>query len=331
MSKIKNSVYGLALGDAIGYRTEFSTYSRAVSEYLDENLTEETDDKLLVTDDTQMSLYLLDGFLNAWEDNPTYTGNSEHYIEEIANNFLIWLHDGDNNRAPGVACIESLMSLETHFKNNPSSKDYYYGGSGRKNSKGSGTVMRSPWIGLLNAKGALHDDELEDFCNKQSSITHQHPTALNASYLCALMTSEIYRGNIAFGELNDWALDYTFRQVGFGWQELTEAFARKQYLPENYTTSALSEFDPSIVFGQSGTAENVLATAVNMIDYFHDDPVQVLRRCMFTSGDSDTIGAVAGGMLGAGFEEDIWNGIKHLVEEKYVFILNDAICFLENL
>lgn len=123
MSKIKNSVYGLALGDAIGYRAEFHSYAKALNDYLDEDLTEPTEDRFLITDDTQMSLYLLDGFLNAWEEQKRYTGNSDLYIEEIANNFLLWLHDGDNNRAPGVACIESLMSLETYLRQNPTSKE----------------------------------------------------------------------------------------------------------------------------------------------------------------------------------------------------------------
>jgi ADP-ribosylglycohydrolase len=52
---------------------------------------------------------------------------------------------------------------------------------------------------------------------------------------------------------------------------------------------------------------------------------------MFTGGDSDTIGAVAGGILGAYYAENIWEEIEHLVEEQYVPELEDVITYMESL
>lgn len=342
MSKIRNSVYGLALGDALAYRTEFLSFQNVVTEYSNEN-PRMLNSRLLISDDTQMSLYLLRGFRNGHTNGKQFEEQEYEIIESIALFFIDWLNDPNNTRAPGGACISSLMKLHQEvsslsylkrkiIQHRRSTDDFLIGGNHNSNSKGSGTVMRSPWIGLLHATGSIPDDSLERFCNLQSSITHQHPTALHASYLTALMTSQLATRHLKPGMLGAFAADFCKSQESdLGWRELAGAFNRLKELPKDYSSIPAEDFDPSSVLGPHGTAEDVLVTAVGIIDSHWDKPIDVLRRCMFTGGDSDTIGAVAGGILGAYYDNDIWGEVAHLVEEQYVPELEDAVTYLESL
>lgn len=340
MSKIHNSVYGLALGDAIAYRTEFSSFANTVAEYANEDLPA-LKSRMLVSDDTQMSLYLLRGFRNAYNAQDSFEKQYYEIIESISMFFIDWFHDPENYRAPGIACMNALdilykeVSSLSYMKkkiiqHRKSVDDFLVGGEHNSNSKGSGTVMRSPWIGILHAHGIVPDESLERFCNLQASITHQHPTALHASYLTALLTSKLYRGELKPGELGDFATEFCDSQESdLGWRDLSSALEKLKDLPKNYTSLSAEDFDPSSVLGSHGTAEDVLITAIGIIDAHGDEPIDVLRRCMFTGGDSDTIGAVAGGMLGAYYADNIWKDIEHLVEEQYVLELEDAVSYLE--
>lgn len=329
MSKIKNSIYGLALGDALGYRTEFLSFQNSLTEYGSQNVYD-LRDELLVSDDTQMSLYLLRGFSNTYDSRALYAGQEKDIIVSIASQFLIWLNDPENCRAPGNACIGSMRELERTIIRSVNWQNAFVGGAINRNSKGSGTVMRSPWLGLLNASGVVPDENLESLCNLQSALTHQHPTALHASYLTALLTSKLFTGELAPGELKSFSEDFCASQPSdLGWRDLTRTLENINDLPAGYKASHFSDCDASNIIGASMTAENVLVTSIAYIDYFGDDAVEVLRRSMFNSGDSDTIGATAGGMIGAYYDEPVWDGLEHLVESRYVPELEWAISYIE--
>lgn len=342
MSKIKNSVYGLALGDSIGYRTEFISFKEILLDYAREDLKKATD-PLIVSDDTQMSLYLLKGFREAYAPDSSLQEQTTKLISAIAKNFVLWLNDGENGRAPGVACIRSLEVLEKeldsfayHTKSLGGLRvhvdDFLVGGATQKNSKGSGTVMRSPWVGLLYGMGVIPADYLEEFCYLQASITHQHPTALAAAYLTAVLTGKLYTGELSPGQLGDFAKDFCAKQESnLGWRDLSDTLDNLDKFPIHYTSTKASEFDVSIIIGSKGTAEDVLVSAIALIDNFGNDPVGVIQRAMFSGGDSDTIGAVAGGMIGAYYAEDIWTDIEHLTEELYIPQLNSTIQYMESL
>lgn len=327
MTKGRNSIYGLALGDAMAYRTEFLNFSQAVSRYGKEDLRNGTQ-KFIVSDDTQMSLYLLEAFQNAYSPDKDFEHQYLGLINEVAHQFLIWLRDPLNDRAPGNACLNSLSNLEPFLKEPADLQTVLSAGS--PNSKGSGTVMRSPWLGLLHANNIIPDEHFEMFCNAQSSITHQHPTALHGSYLTALLTSKLYTEEITPGRVKDFALDFIEQQDSDrGWDELKASISLIDTLPEGYAYSKATDIDPSRYLGSNGTAEDVLTTAIALVDNFGAEPLEVLKRCIYTSGDSDTIGAVAGGMIGAHYSGEIWAEVEYLVEEQYVQQLEDAAAYID--
>lgn len=330
MSKIRNSIYGLALGDALGYRTEFLTYKNALQACGHHPLGEKGK-KLSVSDDTQMSLYLMQGFKDSYNSKIPFKQQTDTISRAIAQQFLLWLHDLENTRAPGGTCLSSLRQMERNFSvEEDPIESLILASSHNKQSKGSGTVMRSPWIGLLNAKGLIPSEQLKAFCYRQSLFTHAHPTALHTSYLAALLTSKLYSNELFPGQLQEFCLYICNKKAGItGWNELAKDFEAVKYLPKDFAQSKFSDYDPSDYLGKDGKASTVLITAVVLIDNFGHNPLEVLKRSTFSSGDSDTIGAVAGGIIGACYEENIWQDVIPIVEEKYVPWLEQTIAYLE--
>lgn len=360
MSRIRNSVYGLALGDAIAYQTEFKDFDDAVSFYRFYGLSKK--EHLIVSDDTQMSLALIAGIedtllaaysgtetINKWirQDIQSYMKYSKNLIPNVGKRYIEWAESPENCRAPGMACMSSLMSLSdknskierqivSRVYSRLTQRDIDWGEFGRElnaHSKGSGTVMRAPWLGLA-APLFPNESTLREFNIKEAQITHGHPTAIFGSLLTTKISSESLKGNIEIGDFRNYALSYIDSEYNksfdSGWLELKQHVELSlSNVPESYKNSSAIEIDPSQFVGSSGTAENVLVTALILIDSFGNNPIEVLKRCMVSSGDSDTIGAVAGGLLGTVHKESIWDEHVHLVEPAYIDRLEHTIEFLE--
>lgn len=378
MSKIRNSVYGLALGDASGYPVEFSTFENAVQKVQEnEGL---PIPELLVTDDTQMSIALIQGFQAFSNESKVPKVVDLHHIEPhkksllerfrasfstsqvhpetqneieaidklsifdsipyIGVKFVQWSASSENCRAPGLACMAALDGLSAHPKFQTISPSKTMDVSGwinlgmtlNQNSKGSGTVMRSPWIAFIADE--IEDKNFHSFCRVQSQITHGHPTALEASYLTALITRELYRGTITPSGVAEFAVE-TIRQhqeteYNLGWRELEDMMSKVIAARGYYGMVSRFEEDPSEVIGGGGSADDVLGTALLLIDTFPDDPNEVIDRAALNSGDTDTIAAVAGGIIGAAFDGDIWGSRVDVIERNYIERLEGVIDYLES-
>ena len=99
-----NVIRGIALGDAWGNPNEF----RRISELTKDNPQgPELPKRLIITDDTQMTLFLADA-LDIARD-----GTVAEIQEAIMDAYLAYYHDPDNDykRAPGVTVMGSLAQL----------------------------------------------------------------------------------------------------------------------------------------------------------------------------------------------------------------------------
>lgn len=329
MSRIRNIIYGLALGDAVGYRVEGEPYERIVNGYKHEDLYT-VQEKMWISDDTTMSLYLIKALKESYNSELPFKEQAPELAKSIATNFLLWLEDADCLAGRGITTTYALKSLRTHLESEPLIIDYFHGSDDQ--SYGSGSIMRSPWLGLLHAKGLLDDKELESLCTIQSLVTHRNLTAVHSSYVTARIISELYTENIKPGEVRKFIEDLCSQQEeDYGWAEIQEGLKLLDDLPENYASTDASDFDPSSILGQEGTAIAVLVHAVAFIDIFGNNPVEVLRRCILTGGDSDTIGALAGAMAGASYDANIWSGLEDIIENFFVDSLEDTVSYFEGL
>ena len=96
---------GLAIGDALGKRTEFlnlDEIGRLSPDWRDLPLPE----KALVTDDTQMTLALARALRDALAEGPLGPLRLELPLRE---EFVDWWRSPANNRAPGMTCLRSCF------------------------------------------------------------------------------------------------------------------------------------------------------------------------------------------------------------------------------
>lgn len=298
-----DTLRGVAYGDAWGAGHEFWDYSRITGTHGPHGPDFPTHAK--ITDDTQMTLALAD----ALQQTDGWTFGVE---DEIVRQFLAWLDDPDNtaDRAPGSTCLSALETIE---KGEP------WWAATVMRSKGCGTVMRTAPAAFLGG------DQWRSVAAFQSVVTHGHPTA---TVSCVVLTGLLREAkDVGAGNLVARAIELVqspdlfdqrtkdllhpmldFHEVSF--DEYVTAGRREVLTRLRDAQSALAgEFgrdpwhgDICAVTGQGWIAEEALAGALLAVDLFPTDPVQALRRAVVTGGDSDSLGAVAGSIIGSAHE-----------------------------
>lgn len=308
-------LFGLALGDALGAKTEFLSVSEILRRFPPNGPQEPVGDPALVTDDTQMALSVGEALSKAEEYTPT---SLEPLLRRA---FVAWLHSPDNNRAPGRTCLNGCAALEVGIP--------WYKAT-VANSKGCGANMRVAAVGLLqdsSVRGAM--------AQFQAALTHGHPTALAASDLTAYAIADLAETNDPQG-LPQRLCDYALSQRTVYHADWLGPLWQRPYIntPEEFISRGWDEClsvldrldaalaapnrdaDPCFATGEGWVAEEAFATGLLCFLLFPEEPLAALRRAAVTSGDSDSIacltGAFAGAYLGmAAWPEDWVNRIEY--------------------
>lgn len=307
MDRIAGSLYGLAFGDALGRPTEFLTIDEIDEEFGPAGPNDLLDDPTLVTDDTQMALAV------AWALHGVDRYTADVLEPRLRERFVAWAHSPENDRAPGMTCLRAVGGLAEGL---PWVEATIAG------SKGCGANMRVTPVGLLPG---LDLDLLAGVSQLQAAMTHGHPTALAASELTAYATRLLVDG-VDVAEvpaallrrcaerrsvyLEDW-LGTLWRMPGAttaadfiarGWDECASAV--------EWLVIALARpddgADACLATGAGWIAEEALATGLYCAVRHADDPVGCLTRAARTSGDSDSIAALAGAFAGAAHGLAAW-------------------------
>ena len=304
------SLIGLALGDALGFPTEFNDVPSILAK-CGPWREMELPTPAIVTDDTQMTLALGKGLRTAMDRGPL---GPEAMVEPVRQEFIAWNRSPENNRAPGDTCLRACDLLER--------TELPWQDASQIGSKGCGANMRVAPIGLVPG---LSDEQRAGAAQLQSALTHGHPTALAASDLTAHAVRLLAQGadpTGLVGLLRSYAYDnrsrYHHRWLGDlwtrgqdpsaehfiarGWDECLEILDRLQ----EAVRSASPETDPCLATGQGWIAEEALATGLLCFLWFVDEPLTALRRAACTSGDSDSIACLAGAFAGAWLGADAW-------------------------
>lgn len=319
-----NVLRGVAIGDAWGNPNEFYGIGQLTAR---DRRGVDAPEFLEVTDDTQMTLYLARA-LNGAAGQPTAVTQ-----KSIGEQFLAYLHDPDfAGRAPGVTVTNSLRRLERGVSWQDATDTY---------SDGCGTVMR-----VTPAAFAPGYVGVAAF---SAAITHGTANGIAAAILNAeLIQVAKNSGTRVAGHLSEIALDMSRRPADYGLLDTGDWLdgfpvaldAGFDALAQRFvtTTAALYggyaddpwQFDPCIAGGEGWRAHECLATAVLCVDAFPHDAWQALRRAVNTNGDSDSIGAVAGGLLGA-LHGEFWpDGTLDRLEPRYQAEIAEAaqFCFI---
>jgi ADP-ribosylglycohydrolase len=297
-------IRGVAYGDSWGDPVEFSRIETITK---NDKRGPELPDKLMITDDTQMSLFLADALDLSREWGYGLFETQQAIIEA----FLDYHDDRDtHSRAPGTTVMGSLGLMKW---------DKTYDGwnwikATNRTSDGSGTVMRTSPCAFLS------EEVWVGVTAFAAAVTHGAPNAIAAAILDVAILRELLDGKIRLGGLTSRAFELASNPQANGlldvgkWLDgydvdLTKGFAELArltglgargvlYLRQD-PWNLLS--DPSHFAGMGGgwRAHETLVIALMAVDMFPEDGWEGLRRAVTSDGDSDTIGAVAGALVGA--------------------------------
>ncbi|WP_432753525.1 ADP-ribosylglycohydrolase family protein [Streptomyces sp. JL2001] len=309
------SLIGLALGDALGFPTEFNDVPAILAKFGPWRQLELQGRRTAhVSDDTQMTLALGRGIRTAMDRGVLAP---LRMARPVRDEFVDWYHSPDNNRAPANTCMRACMLLDG---------DRPWQQASQIGSKGCGANMRVAPVGLVPG---LSEEQRAGAAQLQSALTHGHPTALAASDLTARAVYLLAQGAEPLGlvgQLRSYAYEnrsryhagwlgdlWTYSQdptpthfIERGWDECLAVLERLA----GVLRTADPEIDPCEYTGDGWIAEEALGTGLLSFLLFPDEPVTALRRAACTKGDSDSIacltGAFAGAHLGAGAWPKDW-------------------------
>lgn len=290
-SRIRAAVYGLAFGDAWGYVTEFDSYASIMR-------TQPAPPRpLVVSDDTQMSLYTLEAMMQLrgedLSDLPDDPQLQARVRDAFAAQYLRFYDDPDNDRAPGHTCMTALGNLNGDPTVTPVAGN---------DSKGCGTIMRAPWLGLLPYPAPV----LASLSVLQSQVTHGHPLSWVSAAACTLLVRELAALSQPLEglELVDLA-DKCVKEAGsialLAEHHSHVDFQRAgiQKIRDQWELFITDEGDPCQFFGEGWVAEETFTTALAAFARNPRDPLTVIRDLVYTHGDSDSLAAVGGAFAGA--------------------------------
>ncbi|MGW5104812.1 ADP-ribosylglycohydrolase family protein [Streptomyces sp. NPDC004100] len=304
------SLLGLALGDALGFPTEFNDVPSILAK-CGPWRERELPGRAFVSDDTQMTLALGRALRTAMGRGCLAPKRLERPLRE---EFVDWYQSPENNRAPGRTCLTACELLKAEGR--------VWQDASQIHSKGCGANMRVAPLGL--APG-LSPEQRSGAAQLQSALTHGHPTALAASDLTAHAVWLLAQGTDPtglVGRLRSYALDHRTHYdhtwlgdlwtraqdpspehfIARGWDECLALLDRLQ----DAVRTVSPETDPCLATGEGWIAEEALATGLLCFLWFPADPVLALRRAACTAGDSDSIACLTGAFAGAWLGADAW-------------------------
>lgn len=264
-------LFGLALGDALGAPTEFLKLPEIKRQYGAGGIAEPPE-PALYTDDTQMTLALAEGLLDAG-----LHADPDAQMNAVGRRFVAWLHSPENDRAPGATCIRAVERFEAGAG---------WCASGDPNSKGCGSAMRVAAIGYLYRHDAAR---LRAVAEASGLITHGHPAAVAASIAAA------YAVKLA---LDGVTVAQYLPRIMATTDGISEDFDAAIYRVGH--AGAWRDEEAALDhIGQGWVGEEAVALALYCVLRYPDDYAACVRRAANTDGDSDSVACIAGGIMGA--------------------------------
>ena len=316
-SRIHGCLLGGALGDSLGYAVEFDPIEEIRRRFGAAGLRDFAafDGGSHFSDDTQMTLYTVDGIVEALEWANSGVGADANACVWLA--YLRWLDtqgvsvpdnaprpqprwiDGQevlrHRRGPGKACLSGLATGEMGTAARPVNPE----------AKGCGTVMRSAPFGLVPHIPA---DSVYKLSTDAASLTHGHPAARQSAGAFSLLIHALVQGS-SLAEAAQAALEKVLadNEAAPELRERLEAAVR--LAGEAGSGTVLSPEELVQALGEGWVAEEALAVglyavlataprtpgAAGPVEHFK----AAIALAINHSGDSDSTGSIAGNILGA--------------------------------
>lgn len=288
-SKLRGYLFGTACADALGRPVEHLTLEQIKEKYGEKGILELPPNSSW-TDDTQLMLVLARGLLQGAElELP-------ELMDKIAEELILWLDEPD--LGAGATTKGAALSL----------KDGIHWTESGLNSKTCGSLMR---VGILGFIFSNDPDKLIEAASLSGRITHNHPTADAASVAGA------YAVKLALDGIAPEDMFLPLLRVTEGISdEFTEALKHSYELAH----SNLSDEEALQKLGQGWYADETFALAYFCILQYPDNYKKAVQTGVNITGDSDSVGSVAGGILGArlGIEAVPVSWVESLKEKEII-------------
>lgn len=320
-SRVQGTLMGGALGDAFGYLVEFDSLAEIRAKFGSALLVDLSQAPGIAhfSDDTQMTLYTLDGLLDVLEWANDGLSADINACQWLA--YLRWLktqgiqaagHAPEqaprwidaqsvlhHQRHPGNACVTGLATGDMGTIFRPVNPD----------SKGCGTVMRSAPYGLLPNVDA---ETIYKISSEAASLTHGHPSARQSSGAFSWLIHQLVVVGLPLRAAAESARDRAAAEDSFD----PDLLARLESALSLSTTMSTHDGGPlsgdslTDALGLGWVAEEALAVALysvlateaaagSPVDHF----LAAIRLATNHSGDSDSTASIAGNILGALYGE----------------------------
>jgi len=278
---------GLAIGDAFGAPFEGGFIERLLWKVIGKT----KDGKQRYTDDTQMSIDLANSFI---KNNDI---NQEHLSKTFASSYK-W------SRGYGPSAGKILKKIKNGSSWREVNRLKY-----KEGSLGNGAAMRAPILALCYPDNF---SSLQKNVIKASEITHAHPLAIEGAQLIAFVT---------YSMLNGVPIKSILETLPHHCHSALYQSKVATCITFIESTNKIQSKDIKRKLGNGIIATESCVTAIYFSLKYIESALDVMLDKIFElGGDTDTIGAMAGGIWGA------WNGCdkmsnKKLRIENYVKIL----------
>lgn len=291
--RYQGAIVGLAVGDALGFPVEFIGSEEIRRRYGPHGVTDfvppRTHPLGSYTDDTQMSLAVARALLHSGR------GSVDEVLSAIAAELARWAQSPENDRAPGSTTMSACRRLAAGRT---------WRESGVSESKGCGSTIRTAPVGLYYLRDR---DRLIEIAGQSSIITHGHPSAVAGAIANALAVALAVLGTPP---------DEILRDITETTASISPEFAEKmRQVPEVLQMAPDGAFD---VLGDAWVAEEAMACGLYCFLRSPADYRTTVLTAANTSGDSDSVACIAGGISGA------YNGLLAIPEKWRTGVENSA-------
>ena len=291
---VRSLIIGHAVGDALGVPVEFASRERLEAEPVTEMRGYGTHKVPAGTwsDDTSMTLCLLESLTRLMKVD----------YQDIMNNFLKWMEEGEFT-ATGITFDVGITTRHALLRSRPDPISAKMGkkgidpllcGEDSEYSNGNGSLMRiAPMALYLN--GNLTEDTLQ-LVHNVSKLTHAHVRSQMACGIYVFIATELLT-------------DKSLNAIRTGIQKAYQFYqGQDDFKTEINTYSRIWNVEqfakvPEYDIKSSGYVVDTLEAAIWCL-FNTDNYCECVLKAVNLGGDTDTVGAITGGLAGLLYGEN---------------------------
>lgn len=297
---VKGAIFGLAVADALGVPVEFESREKLRENPVDKMLGFGSHDvpKGTWSDDTSMTLYTLNSIAQKGKID----------LEDNILEFSKWAEDG--YMTPHGEMFDIGRTTLTSLRNYWNCKNVYNCGGKSEYDNGNGSLMRIIPVSLFNHLKNLSQKESIQNIHEVSALTHAHERSLIACGIYDFTMQEL----IKFPDKS--TVNIALKKAEKYYKDYKEIKHYKRIFDEKFMYSDVS------LIKSSGYVVDTLEAAIWCL-LNTDGYKECVLKAINLGDDTDTIGAVAGGLAGIlyGYDSIPKKWISTLVKSDMIYKL----------